>query len=45
MAAEHLLVFGFVEAAVTAIAVAYLARTEPELIAPARAAAGEGGTA
>ncbi len=45
MAAEHLLVFGFVEAAVTAIAVAYLARTEPELLAPARAAAGEGGTA
>ena len=45
MAAEHLLVFGFVEAAVTAIAVAYLARTEPELIAPARAAAGERGTA
>jgi len=32
MAAEHLLVFGFVEAAVTALAVAYLARTEPELL-------------
>ncbi len=45
MAGEHLLVFGFVEAAVTAIAVAYLARTEPDLVAPARAAAGEGGTA
>ncbi len=33
MAAEHLLVFGFVEAAVTAVAVAYLARTEPDLVA------------
>jgi cobalt/nickel transport system permease protein len=32
MAAEHLLIFGFVEAAVTAAAVAYLIRTEPELI-------------
>lgn len=32
MAGEHLLLLGFVEAAVTAIAVAYLARTEPELI-------------
>jgi cobalt/nickel transport system permease protein len=32
MAAEHLLVFGFVEAAVTALAVGYLARTEPELL-------------
>ena len=32
MALEHLLVFGFVEAAVTAVAVAYLARTEPDLI-------------
>ncbi len=35
MAAEHLLIFGLVEAAVTAGAVAYLARTEPELVAPA----------
>jgi cobalt/nickel transport system permease protein len=33
MAAEHLLVFGFVEAAVTALAFAYLARTEPDLVA------------
>jgi len=32
MAGEHLLIFGFVEAAVTVLAVAYLARTEPELI-------------
>ncbi len=39
MAAEHLLVFGFVEAAVTAIAVAYLARTEPDLLIGRRTAA------
>lgn len=32
MAAEHLLVFGFVEAAVTALAFAYLARTEPDFV-------------
>jgi ABC-type Co2+ transport system permease subunit len=32
MAVGHLLVFGAAEAAVTAIAVAYLARTEPELV-------------
>ena len=38
MAAEHLLLFGFVEAAVTALAVAHLARTEPDLVAPAPAA-------
>lgn len=44
MAAEHLLVFGFVEAAVTAVALAYLARTEPELmLAPKPAAQGASG--
>ncbi len=32
MAAEHLLVFGLVEGIVTALAFAYLARTEPELV-------------
>ena len=32
MAAEHLLLFGFVEAAVTAVAFAYVARTEPDLL-------------
>jgi len=32
MAAEHLLIFGFIEAAVTAIALSYLARTEPALV-------------
>jgi cobalt/nickel transport system permease protein len=32
MMAEHLLIFGFVEAVVTAGAVAYLARTEPQLL-------------
>jgi cobalt/nickel transport system permease protein len=42
MAAEHLLIFGFVEAAVTALAIAYLARTEPDLVAPARAPAKRG---
>jgi len=41
MALEHLLLFGFVEAAVTAVAVAYLARTEPALIAAPRPAAEE----
>ncbi|NIM69772.1 MAG: cobalt transporter CbiM [Xanthomonadales bacterium] len=41
MAAGHLLVFGFVEAAVTAIAVAYLARTEPDLIVRPAATAEE----
>lgn len=45
MMAEHLLVFGFVEAAVTAAAIAYLARTEPQLleIAPRAATGGEPG--
>jgi cobalt/nickel transport system permease protein len=42
MAAEHLLIFGFVEAAVTGVAVAYLARTEPDLLAAPRPAV-EGG--
>ena len=32
MAAEHLLLFGVVEGLVTALAVAYLARTEPQLL-------------
>lgn len=32
MAAEHLLVFGFVEAAVTGLVVAYLQRSDPSLI-------------
>jgi len=32
MAAEHLLLFGVVEGVVTALAVAYLARTEPQLL-------------
>ena len=41
MAAGHLLVFGFVEAAITGVAVAYLARTEPDLFAaPAPAIGG-----
>jgi cobalt/nickel transport system permease protein len=41
MAAEHLLVFGFVEAAVTGLVVAYLQRTEPSLLAgPRRAGRG-----
>lgn len=39
MALEHLLLFGLVEAAVTATAVAYLARTEPELIVKRQPAA------
>ncbi len=43
MAGSHLLVFGLVEAAVTALAIAYLARTEPDLVAPEAAA--EGGQA
>ncbi len=43
MAGSHLLVFGLVEAAVTALAIAYLARTEPDLVAPE--AAPEGGQA
>jgi cobalt/nickel transport system permease protein len=33
MAIEHLLVFGFVEAVITAIVVAYLQRTDPSLLA------------
>jgi cobalt/nickel transport system permease protein len=37
MALEHLLLFGFVEAAVTGAAYAYLARTEPGLLAPPEA--------
>jgi cobalt/nickel transport system permease protein len=41
MAIEHLAVFGVVEGIVTAFAVAYLARTEPDLVAPATAASGE----
>lgn len=44
MAAEHLLLFGFVEAVVTAVALSYLARTEPELmLAPKPAAQGASG--
>jgi cobalt/nickel transport system permease protein len=44
MAAEHLLVFGFVEAVVTAVAVSYLARTEPDLVlAPRPTARGVSG--
>ncbi len=39
MALEHMVVFGFVEAAVTVGALAYLARTEPSLIAGTRVAA------
>ena len=39
MVGEHLLVFGWIEAIVTALAVAYLARTEPGLLAPAAAPA------
>jgi ABC-type Co2+ transport system permease subunit len=39
MVGEHLLVFGWIEAIVTALAVAYLARTEPDLLAPAAAPA------
>jgi len=42
MAAGHLLVFGFVEAIVTALAVAYLAAAEPELLVPAGASAARG---
>lgn len=34
MALEHLLVFGWIEAIVTALAVAHLARIEPDLLAP-----------
>jgi cobalt/nickel transport system permease protein len=45
MALEHLLIFGLVEAAVTAAAVAYLARTEPELVVGKAAAEAEGGVA
>lgn len=41
MVGEHLALFGLVEAAVTALAVGYLARTEPELIAPANIATQE----
>jgi cobalt/nickel transport system permease protein len=41
MAGEHLLVFGWVEAVVTALAVAYIARTEPELLVPAVAPVAE----
>ncbi|MDH4179721.1 MAG: cobalt transporter CbiM [Armatimonadota bacterium] len=37
MAAGHLLIFGFVEAVITAAAVAYVARTEPDLLVPAHA--------
>lgn len=44
MAAEHLLLFGFVEGIVTAVALAYLARTEPELVAGKAAPVAEGGT-
>ncbi len=35
MALEHMLVFGFVEAIVTGLVVAYMQRTAPELLAPA----------
>ena len=42
MAASHLLVVGFVEASVTALALAYLARTEPGLALAATPDAGPG---
>jgi len=45
MAGEHLLVFGFVEAAVTAGALAYLARTEPALVVGVSKPAAEKGAA
>lgn len=45
MMAEHLLLFGPVEAAVTGLVVAYLGRAEPELLAPATPAAGKTGAA
>jgi cobalt/nickel transport system permease protein len=43
MSLEHILIFGFVEAAVTAVALAYLARTEPEVVVGAAASSAEGG--
>ena len=43
MAAEHLLLFGVVEGMVTALAVAYLARTEPQLL-ETKGAVPKGGT-
>jgi cobalt/nickel transport system permease protein len=42
MALWHLLAFGLVEAIVTALALAYLARTEPELVVGAPAQGAEG---
>jgi cobalt/nickel transport system permease protein len=42
MMAEHLLVFGFVEAVVTAAAIAYLARAEPQLLGVVRSAPSQG---
>lgn len=42
MSLEHILFFGFVEAAVTALAVAHIARTEPELLAGTRRPVAEG---
>jgi len=42
MAAEHLLLFGFVEAAVTGLVVAYLQRSEPALLASGLAAGAAG---
>jgi len=45
MAGEHLALFGFVEAAVTAGALAYLARTEPALVVGASQAAAKKGAA
>jgi len=44
MSLEHIILFGFVEAAVTALAVGYLARTEPELLAGTRRPVAEGET-
>ena len=45
MAGEHLLLFGWIEAIITALALAYLARTEPDLVAGAPAPQAEGRTA
>jgi cobalt/nickel transport system permease protein len=42
MALEHILFFGFVEAAVTGAAYAYIARTEPHLLVPPACESGGG---
>jgi cobalt/nickel transport system permease protein len=39
MAAEHLLLFGFIEAIITGLLVVYFQRTEPSLLEPMKAAA------